>query len=78
MGLLNRLEVSGEGDGSRFLDNEDLRATPPEKRTWDFKFYCLFWLAAVTNVSLALCARPYRKCRQWPAGLTTPRSGCSC
>ncbi|GJN94389.1 hypothetical protein Rhopal_007469-T1 [Rhodotorula paludigena] len=51
MGLLNRLEVSAEGDGSRFLDNEDLRATPPEKRTWDFKFYCLFWLAAVTNVS---------------------------
>lgn len=74
MGLLNRLEVSAEGDGSRVLDNEDLRATPPEKRTWDFKFYCLFWLAAVTNVSCALCACPSRKRRRGPVELTTQRS----
>lgn len=50
MGLLQRFEIPAEAGGSRILDSPDLRATPPERRTWDKKFFSLFWLAAVTNV----------------------------
>ncbi|GAA5855754.1 hypothetical protein JCM3766R1_002224 [Sporobolomyces carnicolor] len=50
MGLLSRLEVPNYG-GSRWLDNEDLRPFPRERRTWGMTFFNLFWLSAVTNVS---------------------------
>ncbi|GAA5901512.1 uncharacterized protein JCM6883_000236 [Sporobolomyces salmoneus] len=50
MGLLSRLEVPNHG-GSRWLDNEDLRPFPRERRTWGFLFFNLFWLSAVPNVS---------------------------
>ncbi|BGP51798.1 hypothetical protein JCM10450v2_007754 [Rhodotorula kratochvilovae] len=51
MGLAKRLQVPAPEGGSRLLDSDDLRATPPELRTWNKSFYNLFWLAAVTNVS---------------------------
>ncbi|GAA5951448.1 hypothetical protein JCM3765_005938 [Sporobolomyces pararoseus] len=37
--------------GSRWLDNEDLRPFPRERRTWGMTFFNLFWLSAVPNVS---------------------------
>ncbi|GAA6017004.1 hypothetical protein JCM11491_006126 [Sporobolomyces phaffii] len=50
MGFLSRLEVPNNG-GSRWLDNEDLRPTPKDRRRWGMTFFNLFWLAAVPNVS---------------------------
>ncbi|GAA6050846.1 hypothetical protein JCM3770_005736 [Rhodotorula araucariae] len=51
MGIMKRFEVPAPEGGSRLLDSDDLRATPPERRTWNKSFYNLFWFAAVTNVS---------------------------
>ncbi|KAJ8291738.1 Uracil permease [Rhodotorula toruloides] len=51
MGLLKRLEVPAAEGAERALDNEDLRSTPIERRTWGKLFFGLFWFSAVTNVS---------------------------
>jgi len=48
--IIKHLEIPAEAGGSRVLDSPDLRATPPDKRTWNKAFFNLFWLAAVTNV----------------------------
>jgi len=40
MGLLSTLEVPNHG-GSRWLDNEDLRPFPRERRTWGMTFFNL-------------------------------------
>ncbi|KPV73361.1 uncharacterized protein RHOBADRAFT_17169 [Rhodotorula graminis WP1] len=72
--IIKRLEIPAEQGGSRILDSPDLRSTPLDKRTWNKRFFSLFWLAAVTNVSnwsaassfLALGVTPFE-------GL-----GCSC
>lgn len=50
MGLISRLELPNQG-GSKWLDNDDLRPVPRERRTWGFLFFNLFWISAVTNVS---------------------------
>lgn len=36
---------------SKWLDNPDLRPTPPNKRTWGFYTYSWFWFAAAANLS---------------------------
>lgn len=50
-GLLARLEAPAHAGSNRALDNADLRATPPSRRTWGFFFFASFWFAAVSNVS---------------------------
>ncbi|GAA5864049.1 hypothetical protein JCM8547_005119 [Rhodosporidiobolus lusitaniae] len=51
MGLLQKLEVPAKEGASRALDNEDLRPTPLERRTWGFGTYTLFWWTAVGNTT---------------------------
>ncbi|GAA5821030.1 hypothetical protein JCM11251_001930 [Rhodosporidiobolus azoricus] len=51
MGLVQRLEVESKEGASKSLDNEDLRPTPRERRTWGLMMYNLFWFTAVGNVT---------------------------
>ncbi|GAA5979906.1 hypothetical protein JCM10908_001460 [Rhodotorula pacifica] len=46
MGIVKFLEVPAHAGAVRKLDNIDLRATPIERRTWGFWFFCSFWFAA--------------------------------
>ncbi|GAA6008307.1 hypothetical protein JCM10207_000080 [Rhodosporidiobolus poonsookiae] len=51
MGIMQRFVVPAREGASRQLDNEDLRPTPREKRTWGLLLFNCFWFSAVTNVS---------------------------
>ena len=49
--MLRCLEVDSEADANYWLDNDDLRLVPLEKRNWGVWTYSYFWLSAAATVS---------------------------